>query len=158
MGYVFCLKSVYGTLPDIHCSTGPAAWVIIGEIFQLPIRSKGVALSTASNWLWNCVIGVITPYIVDQDKGNLGVKVFFLWGSTCAFSAIFAWIFVPETKGLTLEQVDKMMEEVPAYTSRRWKPTDPFANDYGAMPYVRSTPSTMEGVRPKMEDFIEMHR
>lgn len=65
---------------------------------------------------------------------------------------------MPETKGLTLEQVDKMMEEVPAYTSRRWKPTDPFANDYGAMPYVRSTPSTMEGVRPKMEDFIEMHR
>jgi sugar porter (SP) family MFS transporter len=34
---------------------GPGAWVIIGEIFPLPIRSRGVALSTASNWLWNCV-------------------------------------------------------------------------------------------------------
>jgi MFS family permease len=29
---------------------GPAAWVVIGEIFPLPIRAKGVALSTASNW------------------------------------------------------------------------------------------------------------
>ncbi|EKG13447.1 Sugar/inositol transporter [Macrophomina phaseolina MS6] len=34
-------------------SWGPAAWVVIGEIFPLPIRSKGVALSTASNWFWN---------------------------------------------------------------------------------------------------------
>lgn len=34
---------------------GPAAWVVIGEIFPLPIRAKGVALSTASNWFWNCV-------------------------------------------------------------------------------------------------------
>jgi MFS transporter, SP family, sugar:H+ symporter len=34
---------------------GPAAWVVVGEIFPLPIRSRGVALSTASNWLWNCV-------------------------------------------------------------------------------------------------------
>jgi hypothetical protein len=34
---------------------GPGAWVVIGEIFPLPIRSRGVALSTASNWLWNTV-------------------------------------------------------------------------------------------------------
>lgn len=29
---------------------GPAAWVVIGEVYPLPIRAKGVALSTASNW------------------------------------------------------------------------------------------------------------
>ena len=34
---------------------GPGAWVVIGEIFPLPIRARGVALSTSSNWLWNCV-------------------------------------------------------------------------------------------------------
>jgi len=34
---------------------GPGAWVVIGEIFPLPIRSRGVGLSTASNWMWNCV-------------------------------------------------------------------------------------------------------
>lgn len=34
---------------------GPGAWIVIGEIFPLPIRSRGVALSTASNWLWNTV-------------------------------------------------------------------------------------------------------
>ena len=34
---------------------GPGAWVVIGEIFPIPIRSRGVGLSTASNWLWNCM-------------------------------------------------------------------------------------------------------
>jgi NADH:ubiquinone oxidoreductase subunit 6 (subunit J) len=34
---------------------GPAAWVVVGEIFPLPIRSRGVGLSTSSNWFWNCV-------------------------------------------------------------------------------------------------------
>ena len=34
---------------------GPAAWVVIGEIFPLPIRARGVGLSTSSNWFWNCV-------------------------------------------------------------------------------------------------------
>jgi sugar porter (SP) family MFS transporter len=43
---------------------GPGAWILIGEVFPLPIRSRGVALSTASNWLWNTIIAVITPYMV----------------------------------------------------------------------------------------------
>lgn len=82
--------------------------VVIGEIFSLPIRSKGVALSTASNWFWNAIIGIIVPFLVDYDKADLGVKVFFIWGSTCALCAIFAWLFVPETRGLTLEQVEQV--------------------------------------------------
>jgi SP family sugar:H+ symporter-like MFS transporter len=43
---------------------GPAAWIVIGEIYPLPIRAKGVALATASNWLWNFVLAYITPYMV----------------------------------------------------------------------------------------------
>jgi hypothetical protein len=35
-------------------------------------------LSAASNWLWNCITAVTTPYMVDRDKGNLGVKRFFV--------------------------------------------------------------------------------
>ena len=57
---------------------GPTGWVVIGEIFQLPIRAKGVALSTASNWFWNCIIAVIIPYLVDEQYLNLGGRVFFV--------------------------------------------------------------------------------
>ena len=34
---------------------GPAAWIVIGEVFPLTIRSRGVGISTSSNWFWNCV-------------------------------------------------------------------------------------------------------
>lgn len=87
---------------------GPAAWVVIGEIFPLTIRSKGVALSTASNWLWNFVLGYVTPYMVDSDEGNLKAKVFFVWGGCCTLCFLFAFVMVPETKGLSLEQVDRV--------------------------------------------------
>lgn len=110
---------------------GPAAWVLIGEIFPLPIRAKGVALSTASNWFWNCIIGIITPYMVDADHGNLKSKVFFVWGTTCTLCVLFAYFLVPETKGLSLEQVDMMLEETTPRNSAKWAPHATFAG--GAM-------------------------
>ncbi|KAF2274055.1 general substrate transporter [Westerdykella ornata] len=106
---------------------GPAAWVVIGEIFPLPIRAKGVALSTASNWLWNFVIGYITPYMVDPDEGNLRSRVFFVWGATCALCVVFAYLLVPETKGLSLEQVDQLLEETVPRRSAAWVPHEAFA-------------------------------
>jgi MFS family permease len=110
---------------------GPAAWVVIGEIYPLPIRAKGVALSTASNWFWNLVIAVITPYLVDKDYGNLKSKVFFVWGSALFLCLLFAYFVIPETKGLTLEQVDKMLEETTPATSAKWIPHETFAHEMG---------------------------
>ncbi|KAK9773573.1 putative General substrate transporter [Seiridium cardinale] len=106
---------------------GPTAWVIVGEIFPLPIRSRGVGVSTASNWFWNTIIAVITPYLVGDDKAALGPKVFFLWGSLCCLSVTFAYFLVPELKGLSLEQADQLMNEVSPRKSASWKPTETFA-------------------------------
>jgi len=106
---------------------GPGAWIVIGEIFPLPIRSRGVGLSTASNWLWNTIIAVITPYMVGANRGNMRSSVFFVWGALCTGAFIYTYFLVPETKGLSLEQVDKMMEETTPRTSAKWKPTTTFA-------------------------------
>jgi len=101
-------------------SWGPVAWVITGEIFPLNIRAKGMSLAVASNWLWNFGIGYATPYLVDTStKGQpngvataaLHVKVFFIWGSTCLGCLLFTYFFVPETKGLSLEQIDLLYKE-----------------------------------------------
>jgi len=110
---------------------GPGAWVLIGEIFPLPIRSRGVALSTASNWLWNTIIAVITPYMVGEDKGNLRSSVFFVWGGLCTCAFIYSYFLVPETKGLTLEQVDRMFEESTPRTSSKWRAHATYAADMG---------------------------
>lgn len=108
---------------------GPGAWVVIGEVFPLPIRSRGVALSTASNWLWNTIISVITPYMVATDRGNLKSAVFFIWGGLCTAAFVYAYFLVPETKGLSLEQVDQMMEETTPRTSAKWRPHTTFASE-----------------------------
>ncbi|KAK3065021.1 hypothetical protein LTS18_013431 [Coniosporium uncinatum] len=110
---------------------GPAAWVVIGETFPLPIRSRGVGLSTASNWLWNCILAVISPYFVGEQYGNMGPKVFYVWGGLCTCACVYAYFLVPETKGLTLEQVDKMLEETMPRTSAKWRPTTTFAAEMG---------------------------
>ncbi|KAJ6088819.1 Major facilitator-type transporter ecdD [Penicillium sp. IBT 16267x] len=123
---------------------GPAAWVVIGEIYPLPIRAKGVAIATASNWLWNCIIAVITPYMVDESEANLKVKVFFVWGSALFLCLLFAFFIVPETKGLSLEQVDKMLEETTPMTSAKWKPHDTFAHEMGMIDKMEPTISHHE--------------
>ena len=109
---------------------GPGAWVLIGEIFPLPIRSRGVALSTASNWLWNTIIAVITPYMVGENRGNLRSSVFFVWGGLCTAAFVYSLILVPETKGLTLEQVDQMFEESTPRTSAKWVPHEKFQSGH----------------------------
>jgi sugar porter (SP) family MFS transporter len=110
---------------------GPGAWILIGEIFPLPIRSRGVGLSTASNWLWNTIIAVITPYMVGEDHGNLKSSVFFVWGGLCTAAFVYSFLLVPETKGLSLEQVDRMMEESSPRTSSKWVPHETFASSMG---------------------------
>ncbi|KAI9642358.1 hypothetical protein NHQ30_009162 [Ciborinia camelliae] len=87
---------------------GPCGWTVSGEMFPLAIRGRGIALSTASNWLWNFVIACVTPYLVGEDNANLKAKVFYIFGATCALSTAFAYFFIYETKGLSLEQIDLM--------------------------------------------------
>ena len=73
---------------------GPAAWVVVSELFPLPICAKGVALSTTSNWFWNCIIGVVKPYMVDEGKGNLRSKFFFWSEAVHAVSVCCLRVFV----------------------------------------------------------------
>ena len=77
------------------------------------------------------IIAVITPYMVGTNKGNLGAKVFFIWGTLCLVCLIYAYFLVPETKGLSLEQVDRMFEETTPRNSSKWVPHSTFAADMG---------------------------
>ncbi|KAL2788020.1 major facilitator superfamily domain-containing protein [Aspergillus keveii] len=88
---------------------GPAVWVVFA-----------IGLSTASTWFWNCIIAAITPYLV-----------FFIWGGLCCVSLAFSYFLVSETKGLSLEQVDKMSEEVSPRLSGKWVPHSTFAGEMG---------------------------
>jgi sugar porter (SP) family MFS transporter len=112
------------------CSWGPVAWVVTGELFPLKVRAKSLSMTTATNWLLNWAIAYSTPYLVRGGKkgyANLGVKVFFIWGSFCFVCAAFVYTMIYETKGLSLEQVDELYNKVSkAWNSPGFVPTVSF--------------------------------
>ena len=73
--------------------------------------------------LWNFGIGYATPYLVNVAPGSAGLqsKVFFIWGSTCLGCLIFTYFCIPETKGLSLEQVDLLYQNSTPLTSGRYR-------------------------------------
>jgi hypothetical protein len=75
----------------------------------------------------------MTPYITSTAGGgvDLGPKIFFIWGGLCTVCFVYAYLMIPETKGLTLEQVDRMLEETTPRTSSKWVPHSTFAADLG---------------------------
>lgn len=94
---------------------GPVGWTIPGEIFGSSVRAKGVALATASNWFNNFVIGLVTPPLV-QRTGS-GVWMFF--AVFCALSLVWTWFVVPETKGRTLEDMDRIFTSRPGSATNK---------------------------------------
>jgi hypothetical protein len=68
---------------------------------------------------------------VGAQFGNLKSSVFFLWGGLCTCAFIYSYFLIPETKGLSLEQVDQMMEESTPRTSSKWVPSRTFASMAG---------------------------
>ncbi|KAI9750333.1 MAG: High-affinity glucose transporter rgt2 [Lichina confinis] len=111
------------------CSWGPVAWVVTGELFPLKVRAKSLSMTTATNWLFNFAIAYSTPYLVKGGDGNanLGVKVFFIWGTFCFVCMAFVFFMIYETKGLSLEQVDELYSKVgKAWQSPGFVPTVSF--------------------------------
>jgi MFS transporter, SP family, sugar:H+ symporter len=108
---------------------GPGAWIITGEIFPLRIRARGVGLATTANWLANTVISFLTPLMVETEHWNIGPCVFLVWGFACVMAAFFTYFFLPETRGLTLEQVD-LVFELPARKTGNWVPNDDLTRRY----------------------------
>jgi MFS transporter, SP family, arabinose:H+ symporter len=87
-------------------SLGPIGWLFCSEVF--PAKVRGRAMSIASMTVW------ISCYIVAQTfpmlKGSEVVgpaKTFWIYGVISLFACLFACFFIPETKGRTLEEIEK---------------------------------------------------
>jgi len=83
-------------------SWGPCAWILIAEVWPMSVRSKGIALGASANWMNNFIVGQVTPDML-QDI-TYGTYIFF--GLITFLGAGFILFFVPETKQLSLEEMD----------------------------------------------------
>jgi len=99
---------------------GPVPWVYLGESFPLRVRPKSIALGSATNWLWNFLLGFFSPDIA-ADIGPLITLIFF---GMLVFGVVYVYLLVPETKGLSLEEVDEMYRSgVTPWNSTKWEPS-----------------------------------
>ncbi|KAF7293432.1 FAD-binding-3 domain-containing protein [Mycena indigotica] len=85
-------------------SFGPIGWVLPSEVFPLSMRGRGVALSTASNWSNNFFIGLVTPIMMEYSP----VGTFLTFATACFVAYLWATYTVPETAGVTLEDMDRV--------------------------------------------------
>jgi len=107
---VWMLLFILGYIACFALSVGPVTWVILAEIFPTRIRGRAMAIATVSLWIANYVISQTFP-MMDE---NLWLVTtfhrafpFWLYGVFCSVLLVVVWRFVPETKGRTLEEIER---------------------------------------------------
>ncbi|KAF1849252.1 siderophore iron transporter mirC [Cucurbitaria berberidis CBS 394.84] len=100
---------------------GPICWTICGELYPSRYRAKAMALSTASNWLWNFLLAFFTPFITKAIDFRYG----YVFAGTNVLGGLIVYFFVMEGKGRTLEEIDTMyLMGVKPWESATWEVPD----------------------------------
>ncbi len=87
-------------------SQGAVIWVFISEIFPNAVRSQGGALGSFTHWIMAAIISWTFPIIVEGNSLG-GYYSFLFYALMMLAHLIFVWKFLPETKGRTLEEIQK---------------------------------------------------
>ncbi|KIY72281.1 general substrate transporter [Cylindrobasidium torrendii FP15055 ss-10] len=128
----------------------PGAWVIVGETFPMRTRARQSALATASNWLWNFLLGFFTPFITKSIHFRYG----FVFAACNLVGSLIIYFFLYESAGLTLEAVDQMYNDPNCrpWTSGKWAP--PGYKDRADMMAKLKTENTKEHVEHLDSDSV----
>ncbi len=89
---------------SLALSINAVIWVIIGEIYPTHIRGRAMSIATFANWATNFAAAFLFPWYVSQTGMGIG---FFTFAAFCLFGIIFFYKFIPETKGKSLEEIEK---------------------------------------------------
>lgn len=87
-------------------SWGPIPWMM-NEVLPNSVRSKGAAMSTATNWLFNFLVGEMTPILLDL----ITWRTYLIPGLSCVLSFFCVHFLFPETKGLSLEDMGSVFDD-----------------------------------------------
>lgn len=100
VGFVVIFNAAFGA------SWGPIPWMM-NEVLPNSVRSKGAAASTATNWLFNFIVGEMTPILLDAIKW----KTYLIPATSCVLSFLCVHFLFPETKGLSLEEMGSVFDD-----------------------------------------------
>ncbi len=98
------LVLVLAAIACYSMSLAPVTWVVISEIFPNRIRGAAMAVAVSSLWI-ACFLLTYTFPLLNKQLGSSGT--FWLYGAICVLGFIFIFFKLPETKGKSLEQIEK---------------------------------------------------
>jgi len=108
-GY-WMLLFILGYIACFALSVGPVTWVILSEIFPTRIRGRAMAVATVCLWVANYIVSQTFPMMNESPwlvaTFHRGFP-FWVYGAFCLVLLLFVRAFVPETKGKTLEQIER---------------------------------------------------
>jgi len=109
----FALASMLIYVAGFAVSWGPVTWVLLSEIFPNQIRGKAMALAVASQWIANYLVSWTFP-ILDKNPYLVGHFrhgfAYWIYGVMGILAALFMARIVPETKGRSLEQMERIWQ------------------------------------------------
>lgn len=88
-------------------SWGPVAWIVCSEIFPLKGREVGMTITTMVNWTF---AGLVMRYALSFMETFGKSSLFYLFSAFCILAIIFVAKFVPETRGVTLEELEERLK------------------------------------------------
>lgn len=101
---VLVLVFILGYIAFFAASLGPALWVVAAELFPNRLRSKGMSIAIVSLWIACTVVTIAFPIMLEKLSGGLTFLIFAL---ICLANLLYVLKYVPETKGKTLEELEK---------------------------------------------------
>jgi uncharacterized membrane protein YjdF len=83
-------------------SMGPIAWILVGEVFPLRLRSRGAAAATLGYGISNTLVSLSFLTVIHRigNAFTFGALAFF-----CIVTLFFTWFIIPETRGRELESI-----------------------------------------------------
>ncbi|GKT63019.1 sugar transporter [Colletotrichum tofieldiae] len=105
----------------------PLNYVVTTEIPALRLRDASQRTASMVNVLANFLVNFSIPYLLYTPGAGLGSKVGFIFAGILVFALVFTWFCIPECKGKSLEQIDRMFNEgVPLRQFGKYKAEDLF--------------------------------
>ena len=108
---IVALICMLGYIAGFAVSWGPVTWVLLSEIFPNQIRGKAMAVAVAAQWIANLIVSWTFPMLDGNPTllrhFNHGFA-YWIYGAMSILAALFMWKMVPETKGRSLEQMEKL--------------------------------------------------
>lgn len=88
----------------INISLSPLGWLLISEVFPLNARGIGMSIGSLSHWGFNAIIAFTFLTLVN----GIGIAfTFWFYAAFCVVGLIWGYYYIPETKGKSLEDIEK---------------------------------------------------